>query len=508
MDNTHKPCPCGKSSDAYTEYSDGHGYCFSCDKYFGTENVLPEATKQIIPFRGLSRKTLEKYNAYTNVIEDKPHSVVFPYGNGRKKVRMLNEKKFFTEGKPENETGYLFGRDRFTSGSAKVVTITEGEIDAMSVYEIMGDFPVVSVSSASSAKKDCIKDQDFLDSFDKIVLCFDNDGPGQEATQSVASLFDFNKVYVVKLDKHKDANAYLTAGDDKAFRSSWWSAKRFLPETVLSSYSQYDDIIDKDVDKKSVPYPFDGLNDMTYGIRTGEVVLFKALEGIGKTEIMRAIEAHLLKTTDDNLGIIHLEESKARCLKGLAGYQIGSPVHLPDSQVSNDETKQAIRDITRRDDRLHIYSHFGSDDPDIILNTIRFLVSACGCKYIFLDHITMVVSGLDSEDERRALDRICTRLAMMVEELDFALLMVSHVNDNGQTRGSRYISKIADLIISLDRNIEAETAIERNTTSLTLNKNRFCSTTGPGPKLVFDRDTYMITEKVEEEFITDTKGTT
>ena len=30
----HISCPCGDSSDAYSIYSDGHGYCFSCSKYF------------------------------------------------------------------------------------------------------------------------------------------------------------------------------------------------------------------------------------------------------------------------------------------------------------------------------------------------------------------------------------------------------------------------------------------------------------------------------------------
>jgi twinkle protein len=233
---------------------------------------------------------------------------------------------------------------------------------------------------------------------------------------------------------------------------------------------------------------------MTYGIRYGEVVLLKAMEGIGKTEIFRAIEHHVLKTTDSNVGIIHLEESKARSVKGLAGYELQAACHLPDSPISNDEIKSAYRKLVKRDDRLHIYSHFGSDDPDTILGTIRFMVSACNCKYVFLDHITMVVTGLQGEDERKALDYISTRLKMMAKELDFALFLISHVNDEGQTRGSRNISKVADLIISLHRDILSDDPVIRNTTQLVVEKNRFGSKTGNGGKLIFDPSSFMILE--------------
>ena len=122
----------------------------------------------------------------------------------------------------------------------------------------------------------------------------------------------------------------------------------------------------------------------------------------------------------------------------------------------------------------------------------------CGCKRIFLDHITMVVSGLAGDDERRALDYISTRLAMMVEELDFTLFLISHVNDEGQTRGSRNIGKVADLRIDLHRDLMAENEIARNTTKLVVTKNRYAGRTGPTSNLYFDPDTYVLSEAEEE----------
>lgn len=507
------PCPKCPSSDAYhiSKREDGShfGYCYSCGSYdphpegyehhavaddFYPEDDTETFTYQYVPWRGVSRDTMEFFKVHTKVNNHgTPVAISFPYGDTASKVRDIAQKNFHTQGDMKNAT--LFGRDRFPQGSSRSITITEGELDALSVYQMLGSgYPVVSVRSASSAESDCKRERDYLNSFERIYLAFDSDEPGQDAVKKVARLFDFNKVYHVKLSDYKDANAYLEAAKGDVFKRIWWNSKRFLPEGILSSYSEFDSIIDQERGSQSATYPFKTMQDLTYGVRTGEVILFTAQEGIGKTEIIRAIEHHLLKTTEYNVGIIHLEEDKARNLKGLAGYELKQPCHLPDSQVSNDDIKAAIRSIAGRDDRIHIYNHFGSDDPEVILDTIRFLVTACDCRFVFLDHITMVVSGLGDDDERKALDYISTRLAMMVKELDFALFLVSHVNDEGKTRGSRNISKIADCWIHLDRDKSAPTEEQRNTTHLSFNKNRFGARTGPGGKLYFDLTTFNIRE--------------
>ena len=89
---------------------------------------------------------------------------------------------------------------------------------------------------------------------------------------------------------------------------------------------------------------------------------------------------------------------------------------------------------------------------------------------------------------------------MMVEELDFTLFMISHVNDQGQTRGSRNIAKVADLRIDMHRDLTAESDLERNTTYLTIAKNRFAGKTGPAGRLFFNSDTYVLSEQEEAPF--------
>lgn len=456
--------------------------------------------QEFLPWRGITTETMRVYNVRTDVdAEGVVGDIRFPYANGRTKVRSTGAKAFRSEGVRSKPTGNLFGSDVFPPGSAQAVTITEGELDAMSAFQMFGSkYPVVSVSGASAARADCAADFDYLNSFERIYLALDNDEPGQQATIQIAGLFDFNKIFHVKLSPElKDANGYLTASRSAEFVKTWWNAKRFLPEGVISTFADFDKIIDEDANKPSVPFPFQKLQEMTYGIRTGELLLFTAMEGIGKTEVFRALEYSLLKSTDANIGIIHLEEGKSRILKGLAGYELHAPVHLPDSPVSKKEIKDAFHNLVRRDDRVHVYTHFGSDDPDVILNTIRFLAGPCNCKYIFLDHITLVVTGLQSDDERKQLDFISTQLAMMVEDKDFACFLISHVNDDGLTRGSRNISKVADLHIHLDRDVTAPDLATRNITSMTVRKNRFAGKTGPAGLLKFNPETFMLSEELE-----------
>jgi hypothetical protein len=98
----------------------------------------------------------------------------------------------------------------------------------------------------------------------------------------------------------------------------------------------------------------------------------------------------------------------------------------------------------------------------------------------------MVVSGLSEKDERREFDRFATKLEMMVKELNYGLIIVSHVNDVGQTRGSKYISKIADIRIDCRRDLEHESEVERRTIRLSVSKNRPAWETGAAGAYVFN----------------------
>jgi twinkle protein len=304
----------------------------------------------------------------------------------------------------------------------------------------------------------------------------------------VARLFDYNRLWQIKFSNRKDANEYLQHGEDNELREIFRNSKRYLPDNIISTREEFFKVLQEEP-KWGVPYPFPTLTEMTYGIRKGETVLLTAQEGVGKTELMHAIEYQILKETDENVGAIFLEEPPRRHLQALAGLHLKRPVHLPDSGVTSAEVIRAVGEIVPVDDRLHVYRHFGSDDPEQFLDTVRFLAAARSCGYVLVDHLTMVCSGMAEDDERRKLDYLSTKLEMMVMELNYALIIVSHVNDFGQTRGSRAIGKLANTRIDAFRELAS------NTTHLTISKNRFGAKTGAAGTLQFDPLTWTYSEE-------------
>lgn len=492
----HVACPNCPSSDAYCVYDDGHGYCFSCNYYKPREgSISDDYTYEYLAHRGINKSVFESYDVKTKIdSEGKPKSLGFVYPNGAIKVREL-PKGFHSVG--DISKAGLFGRNKFGPGSNRSITITEGELDALSLYQVLGS-PVVSVRSSSSARTDCTMDRSYLNSFERIYLAFDGDEPGRTAAAEVAKLFDYNKVYDVRFsDGRKDANDYLKAGDEHGLRQTWWNAKKFLPDNLISSLADFEKELLKPV-KFGVSYPFPTLNSMTYGMRTGEVVLITAQEGVGKTEVMHTLLHNTLKETDDAVGAIFIEESKQRLLQAVAGIELKRPVHLPDSGVEPADIVSAVKQVVRTDDRLYVYNHFGTDSPDTILDTIRFLVTARGCRWIYFDLISLAVAALGGDREREALEYLSARLEVLTQELDFGLVMVSHVNDFGQTRGSRMIAKNCHIRIDLERDIKSASDRSRLTTDVVISKNRPTSKSGPAGKLLFNPVTHTLSEDLGE----------
>ena len=160
---------------------------------------------------------------------------------------------------------------------------------------------------------------------------------------------------------------------------------------------------------------------------------------------------------------------------------------------------------------LHLYDGFGSFDPDVIYNRIEYLASGLDTKIIFLDHLSILLSGLDG-DERRMIDTTMTRLRSLVERTGIAMFLVSHLRRTssdvnheegarvtlGQLRGSASIAQLSDACIALER--DQQSGPERGTTTVRVLKNRYSGETGVACELTYDLQTckFNETESTEE----------
>jgi len=508
--NQHIPCPCGRSSDAFCIRADNSGYCFSCGDNFSARELHgeieerelnAEVTKDFLSIRGISSRSFKFYKSPVKLVNGDPVEIGFAYGPDAIKVRNLHDKKQQRVVGEFKDAG-LFGQDLFDPGALDSITITEGEYDAIAAYEMLrGRSACVSIKSgAPSAYRDLVDNYDYVNSFNKIYICFDADKAGQDAVKSIQGLFDFRKVYIVNLGKYKDANEYLENSCSDEFEGAWRAAKRFAPDNIISSFSDIEKALDESGEDQLGEYPFPELNTMLYGLHAGEVVVVKAPEGVGKTEFFRAVEYHILKTTDHPIGIIHLEEDNGTTVKAISGYELEIPAVLPDCGLSKQDILSGYKKAVRDDEgRVHIHSSFDVEDEKAFLGNIRFLVSAAGCRFIFLDHISWLATGLADDDERKKLDRISQALKLLAKELRFCLVEISHVNDDGKTRGSRNITKVANTVISLDRDlIGGSSAIK-----IIVEKARLGGRTGPAGYAYFDRNKGKLSHEKPEVLISD-----
>jgi len=292
---TQQPCPCGLSSDAMSYDHQGNGFCFSagCTSPFkkgGNEleqEDVSDTSGSVIelkfyPHRGISEKAFKTYNTFVKFKDTHPFEVGFPYPNGAVKVRGFEDKYYHTKGDMKNAT--LFGKTVCDKGAKRVITVFEGEYDCLAAFDIIGnESACVSVRSATMAKTDCTREYEYINSFEKIVICFDSDAPGQEAAKKVLSLFDFKKTYNLVLDKHKDANAYIQGTDDrKAFYDAWRGVRRYTPDNIISGSSDFKKALEQERESIVSTYPLETLQGMLHGMHRGEVIIIKADEGIGK----------------------------------------------------------------------------------------------------------------------------------------------------------------------------------------------------------------------------------
>lgn len=517
---SHIPCRLCGSSDAATVYEDDKGklfaMCFSCrqseqlEAYHEAETVEKVSSNEAsampglpaaIPSRGITKDTCVRYGVTVD-----GGQVNFPYVGGYKS-RLLTEKKFWQTGTPSG----LFGQDKFP-GNGKYVTLVEGEMDALAAYQMLsGKGVVVSIRrGAGSAFKDCQEAYEWLDSFEKVKVCFDNDAVGQEAARKVMELFS-HKAMLVRLSRHKDANDYLMNEDAKDFVDAWWKAEPYVPDGIIQGATLWD-TINQPHTAADVLYPFGKLNALTYGIRKGELVMVTAGSGLGKSQFLREIAWQILCKTKDNIGCLFLEESTEKTAVGMMSLAANKPLYLPDVEYTDDEYRQAF-DATLGTGRVYLYDHFGSSAIDTLVARVRHMARGLQCGYVILDHISIVVSNQES-DERKALDEVMTKLRTLVQETGIALICVSHLkrpegkgHEEGaavslaQLRGSGAIAQLSDIVIGLERNGQAEDMRERNTTRIRVLKNRFCGLTGPAGQALYSLETGRMLEDDNEETI-------
>lgn len=527
----HESCPSCGSRDNLARYTDGHAYCFGCNYYEAadgetqqmgaspklkalppTQGRVEEAVLEItgeiqgLPKRAIKAETCRLWDYRVGNFNDRSAQIAYYRDPVTRralaaKVR-FQDKSFAWIGNPKDVP--LYGQWLWRDGG-KMVVVCEGELDALSISQIQGNkWPVVSVQNgAQGAVKSVRKALEWLNKYETVVFFFDMDEPGRKAAIECSKLFPPGKAKIANINNAKDANELLQLGRGPEILDGIWGATVYRPDGIVSASDLWD-VINNPEPNHSVPYPYEALTEKTGGIRKQELVTITAGSGIGKSLFCREIAFDLMTKKNWKVGYIALEENTKRTLLGFMGMHLDKPLHISRDGVTEDEFHKAFNSVS---DKLFLYDSFGSIEPENLMERLRYMAIGLQCDALFVDHISIAISGLEEIDERRALDVMMTKLRSLVEETGVAMFVVSHLkrpsmSDKGheqgmqtslaQLRGSAAIGQLSDLVIGLERNQQGDNA---NETIVRVLKNRFNGDTGVASTLFYSKDTGRLREQ-------------
>ena len=457
--------------------------------------------------RGIGLQVCEKYGVYSKMDADgNPTARYYPVTKDNKivgyKMRKI-PKDFQGVGNTKNNND-LFGLRAFPKGG-KYLVITQGEEDAMGFAQALlttkGEkeywTPCVSVSGGDgSCEKQIKANFEWVNSFDNVILAFDNDESGQEQVGKIARLLAPGKVKVVKFPVGvKDACDLTKIRKYGDLRELFWKAESFSRVDVLHLAQMWDDFENEDSNTK-IPFPesWSNLNDMLNGgIERGEVTVIGALTSAGKSSIINSLVYNWIENTSHKVGAMYLEGTKREVVRDLISMDAGVNLRRVDrSEVDfNALKKRFFNNLAKRDQFVYV-DHQGSISTDEIFDKLNYLAKAEGCDIIVIDPIQ---AGVNSSDNSAIIDFMDT-LLKFAKETDVAVVAVSHMRkpqsddphdvSEYDLMGSSSINQISFNTILISRDKLNEDPAKKNATRLLLVKCRRTGETGEAGWLRYD----------------------
>ena len=447
------------------------------------------------------------------------------------KVRNLEHKQFWSVGASGKD---LFGINQAKYGDVytKCLFIFEDELSAMS------GFQAICTHSKSTIKPACVSlpngagaaasaiaaNRKFIESFEEIIVCMDNDAAGEDAVSKIRQMLPHIKVARISkgVGKNgkaiKDANDLLMEGRSLELSNALrYNAAKESPSGSASVADCLEDAMKKP--EWGIPWPWKGMTDKTFGLVYGEVIAVGGGVGGGKTLIAHELCAHLINLQGKNpidglpydirCGVFMLEETTGNTLKNIAGKSASIPFHRPDAEFDPDLLRN---EILKYDGKLHLYRNFGQNDWEDIKRCMRFWVVEHGVKFVFLDNITAMVSHLSATEINTEVARISVELAGLCNELNFTCFVFSHLNppksgvpheEGGQVQevqftGSRGLMRFSQLILGFERNKQAD-GDDKNLSQIRILKDRKYGQTGIVPT-IYNNATGRLTQRRDEEY--------
>lgn len=499
MKNKRAQCPdCleeGKGKYNVGVYDDGL-WCFRCEKFIMQDKNQPQKdqmpeklTAVPITKKNLSVETVAAFNV--GVAGGPPEPLLFfPYTqNGHLttyKSKTLDKKYTWLNHKKDLD---MFG-SHLHDNTKKNIVITEGEEDAMAVWQALGHGGsrslnhVTSLHNGAGSVVEFIKQHyEKLAQYETVTLCFDMDETGVKAKDKVIPLFVKNKLRIVNLPR-KDACEMLTNNQSEELKWAVLKAEAIVPKGIVRMSDLTDEFFDYE-SPKGIDLQFPKLNMALNGLRKSELTMVAAGSGLGKSVFTSNIIYDMVLNKGLKVVDIKLEEDKRRTIFNYAGMYFNDKKYVMQPRLLSTEQREEFRDKFKN---YLTHDHFGSLGSKELLSVLEYYALSEKVDFIFLDHISIAFSGSESsrEGERKDIDILVTKIRELINTSNVGFVCVSHLSNpsNGSTqweegrkvnrsalRGSGALAQLSDNIIGIEGTLTEEDI--KNQRTIRLLKTRY-----------------------------------
>lgn len=461
-------------------------------KYRGVPSSVYESLGVRWEGGGDTGQPISMYYPITVTEDGKPRVVGY-------KVRR-HPKDFYSIG----YVGKLGGFLNQSNAVADTLILCGGEMDLASMISSLENdkyrksYNVVSSPIGEDATAMMIKlNYDWVNSHKKIICALDNDEAGEKAFEKVKAVVDNSKLYKAEL-RHKDINQYLKEGDgEKIITDVYWNAIAVKDYGIAGSGDIYNEII-KTVNTESIPIP-SFLSDLKPLFKGGfplqELILAVAPSSVGKSAVINEIVLDWIMKSPHRLLVLSFEDTLgtfgAKIASRVSGHNLLAMETAEEKMEVLDKYKEEIDKYLYTEDgahRFNIVDKIPSEIPDLkelILQSIKQYET----KVIIIDPITSLFSSKSNEEQAdfmKFLEHVKNRHGCTV-------LMSAHTRKGGTSdkdkgegasygeesvRGSSTLVGTSTIVILLSRDKMHPDPIERNTTRISVSKNRTYSITG------------------------------
>jgi len=438
----------------------------------------------------------------------------------------------------------LSGSHKFTSGG-KWILIVAGEEDKLAAAQMLRDYQiqrkqedydriaVVGIHCGEgSLAKVCANSYDFLDTFEEIILCMDNDEAGRKSVQEAIKVLPENKVKVMTTSL-KDCSEMLQQGKQKQFISDFYSAKPLISTGIMSSVDAAQGVRDHLLAEKiTLPPQMHKLQTaMRGGIKSsGAIVNIIGLTSIGKSFFSDTLLHHWIYHSPLVPTVLTIERTASELILDLYSYHIEQNLTWFEdgrdalAYLERDEVKTMCEDMLVDEygqPRFHIIDSRTGDIKELE-KQLEKAMKSLGSRLFVLDVLTDVIRSLplDKQEEHMLWQKQMKKEgAIFVNVLHTtknaaAPEMVSKKQDDvkDDTKfkrvseydilGSGTIPQSADINIVLNRNKMASDPIVKNTTYVDMPKCRGGLTGSDICKLYYDpltRKQYDLNEYLNKQ---------